>query len=160
MIPTGLLFCGSSVRKAASRHSLAAALLAQRACLRVSGPDSAQLLQGLVTNDVDILTTAEQEGVRSPWSKSLSCLFLNAQGRVLFDTLLVASRGSDDDFLIDCDRSKANQLAAHLKVYRVRKKVDIQPLPDLQVYAVYKPLPDDEEEPFGSNGDLAALNKP
>lgn len=81
--------------------------------------ETTQFLQGMVTNDMNHLT------------KETSCiyaLFLNKAGRILYDSIIYKVPAPDaekESFLIECDESVASTLAKHLKLYRVRRKIDI-----------------------------------
>lgn len=88
--------------------------LADRAILRVGGPDARDFLQGLVTNDV-----AAVAADRTLWSA-----LLTPQGKVLFDFILWAR---DDAILIDCEASVVESLARRLTLYRLRRAVTIEP---------------------------------
>ena len=89
-----------------------ATTLADRALLRLSGEDVRGFLQGLVTNDVQLL------GEESPlWAGLLS-----AQGKALFDFILWAD---GDDVLIDCEAEQADALMRRLSIYRLRRAITI-----------------------------------
>jgi transferase CAF17, mitochondrial len=81
--------------------------------------ETSQFLQGMITNDVNHL---EQK------SSCIYALFLNKAGRVLYDSIIYKTSAPDDGreaFLIECDSSVASTLAKHLKLYRVRRKIDV-----------------------------------
>ena len=104
------------------------ARLPDRALLKVSGPDSAGLLQGLMTNDIEELSS--QQG------SSLYCMFLNTQGRVLFDALIY--RGDDSEvFLLDIDQKCSTLAKKHLSMYKVRRKVAIDIDNQFSVFAAF-----------------------
>jgi len=86
--------------------------LADRALLRLSGEDVRGFLQGLVTNDLDLLAPD-----RPLWAGLLS-----AQGKALFDFILWAER---DDVLIDCEAEQADALAKRLTLYRLRRPISV-----------------------------------
>jgi hypothetical protein len=89
-----------------------ATTLADRALLRLSGEDVRGFLQGLVTNDVQLL------GEASPlWAGLLS-----AQGKALFDFILWAD---GDDVLVDCEAEQADALMRRLSIYRLRRAIAI-----------------------------------
>ncbi|AMO73004.1 CAF17-like 4Fe-4S cluster assembly/insertion protein YgfZ [Sphingorhabdus sp. M41] len=92
--------------------------LNDRALIRLSPTDGSEdiraFLQGLVTQDM----TAVAEGAPQ-WSA-----LLTAQGKVLFDFFLWAD---GNDILIDCEQDQAEALAKRLKLYRLRRKIDIAP---------------------------------
>jgi len=84
-----------------------------RAVLRVSGPDTRDFLQGLVTNDVRGL---EQGAVYAA--------LLSPQGKYLFDFFLVPD---GEAVLVDVKADRAAALAQRLGMYRLRAKVAIEP---------------------------------
>ncbi|WP_338502561.1 folate-binding protein [Sphingomonas kaistensis] len=86
-----------------------ATTLADRAVIRLSGEDVRGFLQGLVTNDVT--------GALPVWTGLLS-----AQGKCLFDFLVWAE---GDDLLIDCEADAAEELAKRLRMYRLRRPIEI-----------------------------------
>lgn len=92
--------------------------LNDRAIIRLSATDGSEdiraFLQGLVTQDM----TAVVEGAPQ-WSA-----LLTAQGKVLFDFFLWAE---GNDILIDCEQDQADALVKRLKLYRLRRKIEIVP---------------------------------
>jgi hypothetical protein len=89
-----------------------ATTLADRALLRLSGEDVRGFLQGLVTNDVQLLRE------ESPlWAGLLS-----AQGKALFDFILWAD---GQDVLVDCEAEQADALVRRLSIYRLRRAIAI-----------------------------------
>ena len=95
--------------------------LADRALLRLSGEDVRDFLQGLVTNDLDLLAPD-----RPLWAG-----LLTAQGKALFDFLLWADGA---DVLVDCETGQAEALARRLGLYRLRRAIAIAPEPGLAVH--------------------------
>ncbi len=87
--------------------------LVDRAVLRLSGEDVRGFLQGLVTNDLDLLAPD-----RPLWAG-----LLTAQGKALFDFILWADGA---DVLIDCEASQAEALARRLMLYRLRRPIAIE----------------------------------
>lgn len=64
-------------------------------------------------------------------------MFLNVKGRVLYDGIVyrMEERGA---FLVECDVGGVDSLCRHLKMYRVRKKVEIDSLADdYNVFALF-----------------------
>jgi len=103
--------------------------LSNRSVLRVSGDDRVAFLQGLVTNDIESLSFDQQ--------RSLYCMFLNTQGRILFDALIYQGQ-EQTDFLLDVDKNVAALAKKHMSVYKIRKKVRIDPMENLAVFATFK----------------------
>ncbi|WP_426266370.1 YgfZ/GcvT domain-containing protein [Sphingomonas sp. LHG3443-2] len=95
-----------------------ATTLADRALIRLSGEDVRGFLQGLVTNDVS--------GALPVWAGLLS-----AQGKCLFDFLVWAD---GDDLLIDCEADAAEELAKRLRMYRLRRPIEIARAPGPAVH--------------------------
>nr|XP_057922847.1 putative transferase CAF17 homolog, mitochondrial [Doryrhamphus excisus] len=104
--------------------------LVHRAILRVSGADVSPFLQGLVTNDVLALGDAG--------CGALYAHMLNVQGRTLYDVMLYSHQKADTGcaVLLECDSTMKDSLSRHLKVYKTRRKIDINLCPDLFVWAV------------------------
>ncbi|XP_066573493.1 iron-sulfur cluster assembly factor IBA57, mitochondrial [Amia ocellicauda] len=106
--------------------------LTHRALLRLQGEDSAAFLQGLVTNDMELLTGESRRG-------AIYTHMLSVQGRTLFDLILYRLKESEDgqfSVLVECDRTVTDSLQKHLKVYKIRRKVSILPCADLSPWAV------------------------
>src|SRR3954470_24405524 len=90
------------------------ALLPHRSVIAVSGPDRAEFLQGLISND----TTKVAPG-RAIWAA-----LLTPQGRFLND-MFVAS-GADETLLLETERERAPALARKLSMYKLRSKVTVE----------------------------------
>lgn len=86
-----------------------------RSLLRVSGPETREFLQGLVSNDVRRLDAGP-----------LYAALLSPQGKYLFDFLLVPD---GDGVLLDVKADRAAALLQRLAMYRLRAKVDVAPDP-------------------------------
>lgn len=89
-----------------------------RRILRLSGPDTREFLQDLVTNDVRGL---EQGAVYAA--------LLTPQGKLIADFFLVPD---GDDVLMDLDADRAETVLQRLSLYKLRAKVEIEQT-DLQV---------------------------
>jgi folate-binding protein YgfZ len=96
--------------------------LADRAVIRVGGPEARDFLNGLVTQNVLALKENEPR-----WAGLLS-----AQGKALFDFLLWAD--GPEDILIDCEADAADGLIRRLGLYRLRRPVTIARDEALAVY--------------------------
>ncbi|XP_012251335.2 putative transferase CAF17 homolog, mitochondrial [Athalia rosae] len=104
--------------------------LSQRSLLRVSGNETSSFLQGLITNDMRHL----QEGAASMYT-----MFLNTKGRVLYDSILYRTKDTDV-FYIECDSRALTALQKHLKMYKVRRKIDIDDLTgQMKIWALFDP---------------------
>ncbi len=89
--------------------------LKNRKLLRIAGADAAVFLHGLVTCDVEHL---------KPGELTFGAL-LSPQGKILFDFFILASTSG---FIVDVDQSMADDLIKRLVFYRLRAKVDIEPM--------------------------------
>jgi folate-binding protein YgfZ len=94
---------------------MAATTLIDRSILRLSGEDVRGFLQGLVTNDVAALSPE-----RPLWAG-----LLTPQGKALFDFILWAD---GDEVLIDCEAGAAGEIVSRLTLYRLRRKIAIEPV--------------------------------
>lgn len=83
-----------------------------RTILRLSGPDTDEFLQGLVTNDLNHLT----DGL-------LYAAMLSPQGKYIADFILLRD---GDDVLLDTDAELASPLITRLKMYKLRAAVQIE----------------------------------
>jgi folate-binding protein YgfZ len=90
------------------------ALLPHRSVIAVAGPDRAEFLQGLISND-----TAKVGPGRAIWAA-----LLTPQGRFLND-MFVVEDGSGT-FLLETERERAAALARKLKMYTLRSKVTVE----------------------------------
>jgi len=95
-----------------------ATTLIDRAVVRLSGEDVRGFLQGLVTQDV---------AGELPVSAGL----LTAQGKCLFDFIVWAD---GDDLLLDCEAKAAGDLIKRLSIYRLRRAITMEVVPDLAVH--------------------------
>jgi len=110
-------------------------VITDRALIRVEGSDTQSLLQGLVTQDLELLSQ----------TTSVYAMMLNLQGRVLYDVIIynVSSKRSEiQKYLLECDASVAPDIVSHLKKYKLRKNCDIVDVSD--VYEVSAVLPTTE----------------
>ncbi|NXP09029.1 CAF17 transferase, partial [Thinocorus orbignyianus] len=106
-----------------------------RGLLGVRGAEAAIFLQGILTNDVGRLV--EGEGASPP--RALYAHALNAQGRCLYDLVLYRLHESPEEephILLECDSGVLEALQKHLKLYKIRRKVNITPCLDLSLWAI------------------------
>jgi tRNA-modifying protein YgfZ len=90
------------------------AVLPDRGMVRVAGEDAEKLLQGVITNDMDLLAT----------QPAIHAALLTPQGKILFE-FFVAKAGKDS-FLLETGANEAAGLAKRLAMYRLRAKVTIE----------------------------------
>jgi tRNA-modifying protein YgfZ len=117
-----------------------AALLADRAVLRVSGAESRGFLQGLLTCDMNKV---------GPGRAAFGGL-LTPQGKILVDFLIAEE--ADGGFLFDLPAAQSADFLKRLTLYRLRTPVTLEARPDLGVVAGW-----DEAAPVGS---LACFDDP
>jgi folate-binding protein YgfZ len=101
-----------------------AALLSDRAVVRVSGPAASSFLQGLITNDID---KAKPGG-------AIHAGLLTPQGKILFDFFVVPA---GEGFLLETAKAKAAELVQRLGFYRLRAQVEIAEDPAFTVAAAW-----------------------
>lgn len=87
-------------------------ILENRGLLSVSGDDTRDFLQGLVSNDM-MKVSAE---------RALYSAMLTPQGKFLYDFFIVQY---GDEFLIDCEASRLEDLKRKLTMYKLRSKVEL-----------------------------------
>jgi folate-binding protein YgfZ len=97
---------------------MAATTLTDRALVRLSGEGVRDFLQGLVTSDV--------AGALPVWAG-----LLNPQGKCLFDFFVW---GDENDLLLDCEATAADELIKRLSVYRLRRPIRIEREDSLAVH--------------------------
>ena len=87
-------------------------LLKDRGVLLITGPDSKDFLQNLVSNDVNKVTDTQ------------SCFssLLTPQGKYLFDFMIVKHK---DGYFLDCELNQINGLINRLNVYKLNSKIEI-----------------------------------
>ncbi|XP_075779061.1 iron-sulfur cluster assembly factor IBA57, mitochondrial isoform X2 [Pelodiscus sinensis] len=124
-----------------------------RALLRVQGPEAGPFLQGLLTNDVMRLLWGG--GAPSPQTapppRALYTHALNVQGRCLYELILYRlheSQEEEPNILVECDSTVLDSLQKHLKLYKIRRKVNIVPCVDLSLWAII---------PGEQSGDISSI---
>ncbi|XP_055342814.1 putative transferase CAF17 homolog, mitochondrial [Paramacrobiotus metropolitanus] len=101
--------------------------LGSRSLLLVSGKDSAAYLQGLITNDIHLLDASDEGG-----PQSIYAMLLNTQGRVVYDVIIC--KFDSDAYLIEHDTALQQNLLRHLKMYKLRKDVNVDAGVKFDVY--------------------------
>ena len=89
------------------------ALLSDRGVVRVAGEDAWKLLQGTITNDMDLLD-------RQP---AIHAALLTPQGKILFEFFVV--KAADQSFLLETAKDQVGSLVKRLVMYKLRARVDI-----------------------------------
>ena len=99
-------------------------VLEERGVLAVAGPDRADFLQGLVSNDA----------TRVSVERAVYAALLTAQGKYLHDFFMVEH---SDAIWLDTEAARLGDLKRRLSIYRLRAKVTLDERPDLAVAAVF-----------------------
>ncbi|KAK7478885.1 hypothetical protein BaRGS_00029866 [Batillaria attramentaria] len=104
--------------------------LGRRGMVQLTGRDTVDLLQGLVTSNVTELSNTTSTAQYS--------MMLNVQGRVLYDLILYNnSTAMEVCFLIECDDTVKEDFMKTVKRYKIRKKVDVSDVSsEYQVYSI------------------------
>ena len=97
------------------------AMDASRRVIRVFGDEATDFLQSLVTANVEELAP----GACGPGA------LLTPQGRILADMMILRRQ---EGFLIDCDESRAADLFARLRRYRLRRPIDLALETEMRVW--------------------------
>ena len=87
-------------------------ILEDRGLLYIQGDDVKEFLQNIISNDIHKVTD------------SFSCYasLLTPQGKYLFDFIILKHKKG---YFIDCNKKQINELYEHLKLYKLRSKVEI-----------------------------------
>jgi len=89
------------------------AVLADRGVVSVTGAEAVKLLQGVITNDMDLLSV----------QPAIHAALLTPQGKILFEFFVVKA---PDGFWLEVAADKTADLVKRLGLYRLRAKVDIK----------------------------------
>lgn len=87
-------------------------MLPDRGLLAISGPEAADFLQGVVSNDIRKATPAS-----AVWAA-----FLTPQGKFLHEFFIVQMNGA---YYLECEAARLQDLRKRLMMYRLRSKVEI-----------------------------------
>lgn len=104
--------------------------LHHRTLIKIQGQDTRAFLQGIITNDMGLFEEEEQ--------RAMYAHMLNVQGRTLYDIMLYSIKEAEAgcSLLLECDSTVKDLMLRHLKVYKIRRKVNLNPCPDLSLWAV------------------------
>ena len=105
--------------------------LSHRRLLHLSGEAPISFLQDILTADIATLKAGEMRQ---------SCL-LSPQGRILIEMMImVAQTGDSESLYIACDQRQMDELVKKLKLYRLRRKIDLRLCDDEILLASAEPL--------------------
>jgi folate-binding protein YgfZ len=87
-------------------------ILKDRAIMFISGSDSKDFLQNLISNDINKVTD------------NFSCFasLLTPQGKFLYEFIIVKHKSG---YFIDCEKSQSEEIFKQLSLYKIRSKVEI-----------------------------------
>ena len=99
-------------------------ILDDRAILYLNGEDTKEFLQNLISNDINKV------------SETNTCFasLLSPQGKFLYEFIIVKHKSG---YLIDCEKSQADELYKQLSIYKLRSKVEILNLSNEFVVAAF-----------------------
>jgi|TARA_B100001996_G_scaffold57568_1_gene40888 hypothetical protein len=99
-------------------------ILEDRAILYLSGEDTKEFLQNLISNDINKV------------SETNTCFtsLLSPQGKFLYEFIIIKHKSG---YLIDCEKSQVDGLYKQLSVYKLRSKVEILNLSNEFVVAAF-----------------------
>lgn len=100
--------------------------LKSRSIIRLQGDLVGEFLQALITNDIHHLSH----------QPAIFTMFLNKAGRVLYDAIIYKTV-KQTELLVECDAQADVDLVKHLKMFRVRKKIDIDVANDVAVWVAF-----------------------
>ncbi len=99
-------------------------ILDDRAILYISGEDSKEFLQNLISNDINKVSDV---------NSSFSSL-LTPQGKFLYEFIIVKHKSG---YILDCEKPQAEELFKQLSLYKLRSKVEILNLSNEFVVAAF-----------------------
>ena len=87
-------------------------LLEDRGLILISGEDSKNFLQNIITNDIEKVSL----------SASIFSALFTPQGKYLFEFFLIQSKNG---YLLDCDNKFTNEIINYLLKYKLRSKIEL-----------------------------------
>ena len=90
-------------------------ILEERGLISISGEDSKEFLQNIITNNVE----------KVDLTNSIFSALLSPQGKYLHEFFVIKSRNG---FILDCDGSSTKDLIDHLSKYKLRSSIEIKDL--------------------------------
>mmetsp|Transcript_7820 Transcript_7820/g.6988 ORF Transcript_7820/g.6988 Transcript_7820/m.6988 type:complete len:347 (+) Transcript_7820:29-1069(+) len=100
--------------------------LPDRAFINIKGKDSKKFLQGICTNNVNLLVDK---------GDNIACAFLSTKGRIIADSFLhyLSTDNELPNILIETNKSFTEALIKHLTMYKLRSDVTISQSNDWQI---------------------------
>tara|TARA_B100001093_G_scaffold194437_1_gene186962 strand:+ start:206 stop:1090 length:885 start_codon:yes stop_codon:yes gene_type:complete len=88
-------------------------LLEDRGLISITGEDSKNFLQNIITNDVEKVSS----------TNSIFSALFTPQGKYLFEFFLLLTK---EGFFLDCDNKFTNEIITYLSKYKLRSKIEIK----------------------------------
>lgn len=98
--------------------------LPHRGVIEIEGEDKATFLQGLISNDINLVTPAQ----------AIYATLLTPQGRFLFDFFISEKDGK---YLLDVESARLEAFLKKLGLFKLRSKVTLMARPDLKIYVLW-----------------------
>jgi len=98
-------------------HHCTAIPLDNRALIQVHGDDTSKFLQGLITNDIEILKNTNTNAIYS--------MLLNVRGRILYDMIIYNDHINKSSYLIEISKNVVADFIRLLRTYKLRKQINI-----------------------------------
>ena len=99
-------------------------ILEDRGILYISGEDTKEFLQNLISNDINKVTD----------NNSCFSSLLTPQGKFLYDFIIIKHKSG---YLIDCEKSQTEALFKQLNIYKLRSSIEIINLSNEFVVAAF-----------------------
>ncbi len=99
-------------------------ILDDRAILYINGEDAKEFLQNLISNDINKVSD-----INSCFSS-----LLTPQGKFLYEFIIIKHKSG---YILDCEKSQAEELFKQLSLYKLRSKVEILNLSNEFVVAAF-----------------------
>ncbi len=99
-------------------------ILDDRAILYINGEDTKEFLQNLISNDINKVSEV----------KSCFSSLLTPQGKFLYEFIIVKHKSG---YILDCEKTQAEELFKKLSLYKLRSKVEILNLSNEFVVAAF-----------------------
>ena len=99
-------------------------ILEDRSILYLSGEDTKNFLQNLISNDIN----------KASETNSCFTSLLSPQGKFLYEFIIIKHKSG---YMIDCEKSQADGLFKQLSIYKLRSKVEILNLSNEFVVAAF-----------------------
>ncbi|EAR89419.2 glycine cleavage T-protein (macronuclear) [Tetrahymena thermophila SB210] len=125
--------------------------LQNRKIISLSGKDAKSILQGIQTNDMNLFSQQSNKA-------ALYTQFLNPQGRIIFDALIIRPqvviqgelKTKEDEYWIDLESKQGADFIKHIKKYCLRKRVSLADFTNkVNVVTVYSDLIMQQKEQEG-----------